>query len=112
MYLGEQNRGVYWRKSIGSNECGCLGDGKHNQNSPKNSQKNGPKTIPKISIMNSLVQQYSNEQVANVHHGAPTGVSLRVHDSYSPNKCVPMPLNGPPGNPPSTASYYPPPPLH
>ena len=70
MYLlsliaGEQNRGVYWRKTEGDLSVPmlskyslypCLGDGRRNH-----------------------------------------GPSLRVHGGYSPNPCIQMPPNGPPG---------------
>ena len=91
---------MYWRKPAGdvdANECICLGDGKHVPNHAKTSSKN--------SVTHSLVQQYNKEPGSNKERtgaGGSSSVSLRVHDSYSPNKCLPMPGHGPPGHPPTT----------
>ena len=73
-----------------TNECICLGDGKHSLHNPK--------TSPKSNVGQSLVQQYNKESgPIKERPGGSSFVSLRVHDGYSPNKCVPMPRNGPPG---------------
>ena len=72
---GEQNRGVYWRKTQGTLSVPllskyslypCLGDGRRNHGQSTSIASNGP-------------------------------FSLRVHGSYSPYHCIQMPPNGPPG---------------
>ena len=73
--VGEQNRGVYWRKTKGDLSVSllakyslypCLGDGRRHHGPSTSIGPNGP-------------------------------FSLRVHGGYSPNHCVQMPPTGPPG---------------